>query len=47
MGAATGQRAIEGDKAARIVDAMRESVAQRGVAGSTFDHVARDARVSR
>jgi AcrR family transcriptional regulator len=45
--AATGQRAIEGDKAARIVDAMRESVAQRGVAGSTFDHVARDARVSR
>ncbi|MEA2268320.1 MAG: hypothetical protein QOC64_930, partial [Solirubrobacteraceae bacterium] len=47
MRAATGQRAIEGDKAARIVDAMRESVAQRGVAGSTFDHVARDARVSR
>jgi AcrR family transcriptional regulator len=31
----------------RIVDAMRTSVAQRGVAGSTFDHVARDAGVSR
>jgi AcrR family transcriptional regulator len=41
------QRAIEGDKAQRIVDAMRSSVARRGVAGSTFDHVAREARVSR
>src|SRR3954452_760367 len=38
---------LQGDKAARIVDAMRRSVAQRGVAGSTFDHVARDAGVSR
>jgi AcrR family transcriptional regulator len=45
--AATGQRAIEGDKAARIVDAMRASVARRGVAASTFDHVAREAQVSR
>jgi AcrR family transcriptional regulator len=45
--AATGQRPIEGDKAARIVDAMRASVARRGVAASTFDHVAREARVSR
>jgi AcrR family transcriptional regulator len=45
--AATGQRPIEGDKAARIVDAMRSSVARRGVAGSTFDHVAREAQVSR
>jgi AcrR family transcriptional regulator len=45
--AAAGQRAIEGDKAARIVDAMRASVARRGVAASTFDHVAREARVSR
>jgi AcrR family transcriptional regulator len=45
--AATGQRSIEGDKAARIVDAMRASVARRGVAGSTFDHVAREAQVSR
>jgi AcrR family transcriptional regulator len=45
--AATGQRSIEGDKAARIVDAMRASVARRGVAASTFDHVAREASVSR
>jgi AcrR family transcriptional regulator len=45
--AATGQRQIEGEKAARIVDAMRASVARRGVAASTFDHVAREAQVSR
>jgi AcrR family transcriptional regulator len=48
MEAAAGQqRAIEGEKAQRIVEAMRSSVARRGVAGSTFDHVAREARVSR
>src|SRR5438874_12754774 len=48
MEAATSTtRALAGDKAQRIVDAMRSSVAQRGVAGSTFDHVARDAGVSR
>jgi AcrR family transcriptional regulator len=47
MEAATQQRPIEGEKAQRIVDAMRTSVARRGVAGSTFDHVAREARVSR
>jgi AcrR family transcriptional regulator len=41
------QRAIDGEKAQRIVEAMRSSVARRGVAGSTFDHVAREARVSR
>ena len=35
------------DKATRIVEAMRTSVAQRGFAGSTFDHVAREAGVSR
>jgi AcrR family transcriptional regulator len=40
-------RSIEGEKAQRIVDAMRASVARRGVAGSTFDHVAREAGVSR
>jgi AcrR family transcriptional regulator len=40
-------RTIEGEKAQRIVEAMRSSVARRGVAGSTFDHVAREARVSR
>jgi AcrR family transcriptional regulator len=39
--------ALHGDKAERIVDAMRASVAARGVAGSTFDHVAREAGVSR
>ena len=44
---ATQQRAIEGEKAQRIVEAMRSSVARRGVAGSTFDHVAREAQVSR
>jgi len=48
MVAATGsQRQLAGDKAARIVDAMRSSVAARGTAGSTFDHVAREAGVSR
>lgn len=41
------QRSIEGEKAQRIVDAMRSSVARRGAAGSTFDHVAREAGVSR
>jgi AcrR family transcriptional regulator len=45
--AAQPHRAIEGEKAQRIVEAMRSSVARRGVAGSTFDHVAREARVSR
>jgi AcrR family transcriptional regulator len=40
-------RPLGGDKAQRIVDAMRTSVAQRGAAGSTFDHVARAAGVSR
>jgi AcrR family transcriptional regulator len=46
MEAAT-QRSLSGEKAQRIVDAMRASVALRGVAGSTFDHVAREAGVSR
>jgi AcrR family transcriptional regulator len=40
-------RKLEGDKAQRIVAAMRASVATRGAAGSTFDHVAREAGVSR
>src|ERR671931_1903017 len=47
MEAASQHRPIEGEKAQRIVDAMRSSVAHRGVAGSTFDHVAREAQVSR
>src|SRR3954463_6013452 len=45
--ATTQQQPIAGDKAHRIVDAMRASVARRGAAGSTFDHVAREAGVSR
>jgi AcrR family transcriptional regulator len=44
---AVTQRPLAGDKAVRIVEAMRASVAERGAAGSTFDHVARDAGVSR
>jgi AcrR family transcriptional regulator len=47
METATKQRELSGDKAQRIVDAMRESVAKRGAAGSTFEHVAREAGVSR
>ena len=47
MEAASQHRPIEGEKAQRIVDAMRSSVARRGVAGSTFDQVAREAQVSR
>jgi AcrR family transcriptional regulator len=41
------QRQLSGDKAARIVDAMRTSVAELGTAGSTFEQVARAAGVSR
>jgi AcrR family transcriptional regulator len=40
-------RDLAGDKAQRIIEAMRRSVARRGSAGSTFDHVAREAGVSR
>ena len=47
MEATTARSQLSGDKAQRIVDAMRASVALRGVAGSTFDHVAREAGVSR
>src|SRR5689334_11349390 len=47
MEAAATDRALPGEKAGRIVAAMRASVADRGVAGSTFDHVAREAGVSR
>ena len=47
MEASVTPRPIEGEKAQRIVDAMRSSVARRGAAGSTFDHVAREAGVSR
>src|SRR2546425_11548764 len=41
------ERRLDSDKARRIVAAMRASVARRGAAGSTFDHVAREASVSR
>ncbi len=40
-------RRLDGEKARSIVQAMRASVAERGAAGSTFDHVAREAGVSR
>ena len=40
-------RSLPGEKAQRIVEAMRHSVARRGAAGSTFDHVSREAGVSR
>jgi AcrR family transcriptional regulator len=38
---------LTGEKAERIVDAMRHCVAARGITGATFEHVAREARVSR
>jgi AcrR family transcriptional regulator len=47
MEAATDRRELSGEKANRIVEAMRSSVARRGIAGSTFEHVAREAGVSR
>jgi AcrR family transcriptional regulator len=42
-----GARSLSSEKALRIVEAMRKSVARRGTAGSTFDHVSREAGVSR
>ncbi len=47
MEAAEQQRELSGEKAQRIIEAMRASVAERGIAGSTFEHVAREAGVSR
>ena len=44
---ARATRTPSGEKAQRIVEAMRRSVARRGTAGSTFDHVSREAGVSR
>jgi len=41
------ERRLDSEKAQRIVAAMRASVARRGAAGSTFDHVAQEAGVSR
>ncbi len=42
-----GDRPLAGERAQRIVEAMRRSVAQYGTAGSTFERVAREAGVSR
>src|SRR3954451_6630938 len=42
-----GTRELSGEKAQRIIDAMRSSVGARGAAGATFDHVSREAGVSR
>jgi AcrR family transcriptional regulator len=44
---AAGGRSLSGEKAQRIINAMRESIAEVGVAGSTFDRVSRKAEVSR
>jgi AcrR family transcriptional regulator len=46
---ATGaqERELTGEKAQRIIAAMRESVARRGAAGATFEQVAAEAGVSR
>lgn len=43
----TRERSLSGRKAQLIVEAMRESVAEVGIAGSTFERVARKAGVSR
>jgi AcrR family transcriptional regulator len=45
--AATPKRELPGEKASRIVDAMRATVGARGATGATFDVVAREAGVSR
>ena len=45
--ATPGGRSLSSEKAQRIVEAMRRSVARRGTAGSTFEHVSREAGVSR
>jgi AcrR family transcriptional regulator len=44
---ASQRRELSGEKVQRIVDAMRRSVAARGIAGATFEHVSREAGVSR
>jgi AcrR family transcriptional regulator len=41
------RRELSGEKVQRIVDAMRHCVAERGIAGATFEHVSRQAGVSR
>jgi AcrR family transcriptional regulator len=46
-GSVAAPKRLEGEKAQRIIEAMRSSVGTRGAAGSTFDVVAREAGVSR
>ena len=41
------RRELSGEKVQRIVDAMRQCVAERGIAGATFEQVSREAGVSR
>ncbi len=41
------ERSLTGERAVRIVEAMRESVSEVGIADSTFERVARKAEVSR
>ena len=45
--ATTSKRELSGEKAQRIVDAMRATVGRRGATRATFDVVAREAGVSR
>ena len=47
MGRGAEGRELGGERAGRIVDAMRSSVASRGIAGATFERVAAEAGVSR
>ena len=47
METVTTGRELSGEKAQRIVDAMRTCVGARGATGATFDNVAREAGVSR
>ena len=47
MEAATAYRNLSGEQKQRIIDAMRASVAARGITGATFEVVAAEAGVSR
>jgi AcrR family transcriptional regulator len=47
IGAQAESRTLSSEKARLIVEAMRASVARHGTARATFDHVAREAGVSR
>ena len=40
------RRELSGDKVQRIVDAMRHCVAERGIAGATFEQVSREERLA-